>query len=544
MPFFAIFLSTASHISSFARPTGNVSSSRFVYIESENPRAPVNETPFDIAPNFDVGSRDLGVRDVSQVSFMANFGRPLWWAMLHGSSRFDELGALGFDLLDLARRKLIGDRDPNETALPNTIAALAVVDVRLCLDHDSCRAQTRDVLDEMTRKHMRILYSMPQHREYYQSGYPSEPILAEAAAMQLDHWRNQTNRTVLIDTLLSFVQNTHLNVGDRAEVVGRALLTEAYDRAIIAEHPALSEARFSQGCLLTSFIRELLTEEAALAVLESQPDNVPDGATFGNAFKDARVRFTHFTKLDDEESLITAMLFVAFIRGMAFVASSDEAFIDVVIPVSLRDEKLGESVMTGILIQFKRWGHARTAAKVEIDAERLGFFPSTHESHPRPYCALIMQLKVHPPKGVIPGGQEKGVLGEQRAEPSTPRENAPGLVSKVKRRLESLRSTERDATHPRYHFSVYGCSNTVYKGILEEENRKYAALLSSGNTFHDHGRQTEEQLAEVWRMKPSWSAAMGSYHWVEGADIISNVLDEGDGVVISQYPGYEGENSG
>ena len=484
-----------------------------------------------------------------------------WWAMLHGSGRFDELGALGFDLLDLARRKLTGDQDPNETALSDTTAALAVVDVRLCLDHDSRRAQTRDVLDEMMGKHMRILYSMPQHREYYQSGYPSEPILAEvsrwranakysshhrvfkAAAMQLDHWRNQTNRTVLIDTLSSFVQKTHLNVGDRAEVVGRALLTEAYDRAVIAEHPAPSEARFSQGCLLTSFIRELLTEEAALAVLESQPDNVPDGATFGNAFKDARVRFTHFTKLDDEESLITAILFVAFIRGMAFVASSDEAFIDVVIPVSLRDEKLGESVMTGILIQFKRWGHARTAAKVEIDAERLGFFPSTHESHPRPYCALIMQLKVHPPKGVIHGGQEKGVLGEQTAEPSTPRENAPGLVSKVKRRLESLRSTERDATHPRYHFSVYGCSNAVYKGILEEDNRKYAALLSSGNAFHDHGRQTEEQLAEVWRMKPSWSAAMGSYHWVEGADITSNVLDEGDGVVISQYPGYEDENS-
>ena len=326
-----------------------------------------------------------------------------WWAMLHGSGRIDELGALGFDLLDLARRKLIGDQDPNETALSDTTAALAVVDVRLCLDHDSRRAQTRDVLDDMMRKHMRILYSMPQHREYYQSGYPSEPILAEvsrwranakysshrrrvfkAAAMQLDHWRNQTNRTVLIDTLLSFVQNTHLDVGDRAEVVGRALLTEAYDRAIIAEHPAPSEARFSQGCLLTSFIEELLTEEAALAVLESQPDNVPDGATFRDAFKDARVRFTHFTKLDDEESLITAVLFVAFIRGMAFVASSDEAFIDVVIPVSLRDEKLGESVMTGILIQFKRWGHARTAAKVEIDAERLGFFPSTCESPPRP----------------------------------------------------------------------------------------------------------------------------------------------------------------
>ena len=280
--------------------------------------------------------------------------------MLHGSGRFDELSALGFDLLDLARRKLTGDQDPNETALPDTTAALAVVDVRLCLDHDSRRAQTRDVLDEMTRKHMRILYSMPQHREYYQSGYPSEPILAEvsrwranakysshhrvfkAAAMQLDHWRNQTNRTVLIDTLSSFVQKTHLDVGDRAEVVGRALLTEAYDRAVIAEHPA----------------------------------------------------------------------------------------------------------------------------------------------------------------------------------------------------------PEWDATHPRYHFSVYGCSNTVYKGIFKEDNRKYATLLSSGNTFHDHGRQTEEQLAEVWRMKPSWSAATGSYHWVEGADITSNVLDEGDGVAISQYPGYEDENSG
>ena len=48
---------------------------------------------------------------------------------------------------------------------------------------------------------MRTAFSIPKDREYIRSGYPSEPLLAEAATHQMDKFQTLTNTNVMLDTL-------------------------------------------------------------------------------------------------------------------------------------------------------------------------------------------------------------------------------------------------------------------------------------------------------------------------------------------------------
>ena len=79
---------------------------------------------------------------------------------------------------------------------------LAVLDVRLLLDYEhSAEAWLRE--EELVESGMRIAYSVPRHRQYMYSGYPSEPILAEAAASV---WADIQRAGGHIPAILSAVQ--------------------------------------------------------------------------------------------------------------------------------------------------------------------------------------------------------------------------------------------------------------------------------------------------------------------------------------------------
>ena len=63
---------------------------------------------------------------------------------------------------------------------------------------------------------------------------------------------------------------------------------------ISTDDPAFKSPRsYSSGVSLITFIEELFTEENAHQVLESLPDNIKLETKFRDAFKDAKVRFTH-----------------------------------------------------------------------------------------------------------------------------------------------------------------------------------------------------------------------------------------------------------
>ena len=84
-------------------------------------------------------------------------------------------------LLLLARSKLSGQPNPNVEATPSDTAALAIADVRLCFDYEPTRSKNENIVNDLVASHMRTVFSMPSHREYFRSGYPSEPILAEVS---------------------------------------------------------------------------------------------------------------------------------------------------------------------------------------------------------------------------------------------------------------------------------------------------------------------------------------------------------------------------
>jgi hypothetical protein len=261
-------------------------------------------------------------------------------------------------IVDLARAKLICHHNISLQYTRLTDAAVsAVLDVLLTLDFEPRRQAVRNREAELVASHMRIAFSVPKDREYLRSGYPSEPLLAEAAARQMDQFQKLAPDTnnVMAHILRSEFSSGLLDQGQRGEVVVRLLLSEAYRRGVRRDHVKDPHYNFSKGCKLTTFIQELFSEDYAKEILDSVPDNIKSSTTFETVFKDAIVRFTHFGRMADSTGTTTHAMFAAFVRCMAIIGWSSQKIVDILIPVLRnREEKLSESAMTGLLIQVKR----------------------------------------------------------------------------------------------------------------------------------------------------------------------------------------------
>ena len=171
----------------------------------------------------------------------------------------------------------------------------------------------------LVESHMRFAYSIPDHLEYLESGYPSEPLLAEAAAQQLQMWTTR-HPFIVVKLLTPLLMTDSLDRGEVVELTGHQLLVDAYHRAVEWDnHPKNKSLNFSAGCRLITFIRALFNDECADMVLDSTPDNV-EGTSFGEAFKDAIICFTHWGKMTDDTSVTSTATWVAFIHHMAIMS--------------------------------------------------------------------------------------------------------------------------------------------------------------------------------------------------------------------------------
>jgi hypothetical protein len=120
---------------------------------------------------------------------------------------------------------------------------------------------------------MRIAFSVPKERGYIRSGYPSEPLLAEAAARQMDKFQTLTpNTNVMLEALEDEFSSGLLDQGQRGGVVFRLLLSEAYRRGVRKDYANDSPYNFSKGCKLTTFMEELCSKDYAKQILDSVPD--------------------------------------------------------------------------------------------------------------------------------------------------------------------------------------------------------------------------------------------------------------------------------
>ena len=433
----------------------------------------------------------------------------------------------------MARGKLVASQEIDsdyDTFSP--ASRLAVIDVQLSLDYEPRREKTQMEEANLIESHMRIAFSIPVHREYLRSGYPSEPLLAEAAARQLWMWRKQ-NPFVVVDMLTNIVQTGLLDRGELGELVGRQLLLDAYHRAVEFEHSDSEKKppNFSAGCHLITFIKMLYTEEYAKQVLDSKPDNKPDNdkeekaEPFKNVFKDARICFTHFGKMADDTGTTSAAAWAAFMRHMAIMCRNGQHTVDCIIPVLLWDTELCEHVMTGLLIQYKRKKQRGTVAGYSIDQNAVNFFPKTDEECTqhgskskstlnRPYVSLIMELGVQP-KVANEANTPTHFKPDSSSKKKSSRPQAPDPPTPSKVYIPTAgKSHRRSKAHARYNIFAYGCSPTVYRGIDVAHKASYALLLSSRDFLGEHPRKDAQTLEAVRRMKPFWNGGDSCYHWI------------------------------
>lgn len=370
---------------------------------------------------------------------------------------------------------------------------LAVLCVRVGLAFNRERDDARLTEQKLVASHMRVTFTVPEHRNYIYSGYPSEPILAEAAA-QLMYLNSMHNG--IPDVLLNWCKNDLIPKGERGELVARLLLTKAHDHAVARLFPK-DTPTYTTPILLVDFLIALVGESHAEKLFNMVPDNVLDLTTLKESrLGSSKLNFTHWVKAGDSCAVTDEAGVAGLGRSMAWQCYDQQEAVDLVIPLLLEDEdedtKLGRDNVSAIFLQIKNRNRPQ---KVDVDAENLGFFTRhlDKEEKPRPYLTIVLNLGVH----------------EQNT--SSPVQIPTPVMRKSPRTARSQR--------PRYSFKVFGCSHDAFPDIISKhEESKYDVILASGTLLDEHTRQGDIFLKALIDLKPFWiknQDGHGSFIWYD-----------------------------
>ena len=396
------------------------------------------------------------------------------------------------DLVRMAQNKIL--REINEEQWLKKFpleASAAILDCRVMLPY-TCYHEARVCQATLISNHMRIVYSTTCYPQEMLSGYPPEPILAEAAARQLHVWRRSDRSESYPSrpseiTLLSLAFQPAVTAPGREATytVGRLLLTMAHDDTSVAEHARRpkrtdtheQQVHFSEPVSLVGFLEQLLSQEVAEEFLNSRPNNLPEeqSVTLREAFSGALVNFTHFVECDTSMERGSNAARAAFIRNMAykFLSSEIQDEVEVLIPVYFppRDRSqagIPLANLSGILVQFRPWCSCdATWAGYNLSYKNVGLFAKVECDRMLPYITLTMllDLKKAPPP---PDFAKFPAVPEVSAKDKSSSEDSSSA------REENVNSEPQDIAqsdphdpphHPRYSIALYGCSPALYRGV-------------------------------------------------------------------------------
>lgn len=127
------------------------------------------------------------------------------------------------DPLPLAQTKLRGTTGVigSPAAKDYTLAALAC---RILVDFHPLTQSNRDLEGRLVEAHLRVVFNIPWHQEFMVTGFPSEPLLAEAASLIMNE-KDYNAPIVLRD----FLDMDSIDRGDTGELVARMLLILGHD---------------------------------------------------------------------------------------------------------------------------------------------------------------------------------------------------------------------------------------------------------------------------------------------------------------------------
>ena len=439
-----------------------------------------------------------------------------YWTLLEKARRED--GSISDTNLQAALRLaklklLLSHRTDNTTGE----GKLAVIDSAITLNYEPLQERNRALHEELVSGHARIIFAIPKHREYMRSGYPSEPILAEAANQILHDWECKRNPVhVIINTLIHY--NHLLSEEDMGKMVARSIMSDAYRHAVTKEAGS-DRVNFSAGCSAEAFVKEMFVEKHAEMILKSEPDNIENGQSFGKTFENAVVRFTHFITIatnctsPKQNWAWTDIAWAAFVRSAAIICPSSRCAVDVIIPILLqRSGKIDECVMSAILVQIEDDIKQGEENDFNVDAKDINLFP---EQGPiRPYVSLVMNLGIA--QSFASQNNSRTKEAASSVPPATPESIRVDHPSSSNRQMPDALNS-----HQRYAFIATGCSSVVYKDVKKSEILR----LFDADRF----RQDSKSIYAEKSLKPVWEPGDYCFDWVEGNDALrtSESIEEG-----------------
>ncbi|KAN0081435.1 hypothetical protein V8E55_009059 [Tylopilus felleus] len=185
--------------------------------------------------------------------------------------------------------------------------------MKLGLDFDASREIGRTTEIQLVESYMRIIFAVPNHREYMRTGTPSEPILAEAAALLLNARTN------------------------RMQELAPTILNVAFERGFLArgergELPSHNYLEFHKPIRVLDFLRSLFHKDYWDVILNARPMGDTNGFTLSKAFKKAYINFSHFMDAVDG-SVDFEKVYWLLLRGAALGFQRNQRSIDFLTPI-------------------------------------------------------------------------------------------------------------------------------------------------------------------------------------------------------------------
>ncbi|KAJ7225961.1 hypothetical protein GGX14DRAFT_423184 [Mycena pura] len=330
-PIFAVFMSTNSQLEGLATPS----------IQHPSYRGGSNRfqlfPPLSEFVGFDLFAGEVGqtlfksgvtLRKLCDPKLIVSFGRPHWYGVWVAFDKAMPEKERLREILNIALQKL----NPGPIPKHDMNARLAWVGNRLCLEPDIRRAEGRAFQSKLIESYMGVVVSIPDHRLYMHTTTPSEPVLVEASARLM-----ASHKVNMFKLLRENLGEGLLAKGERGEIVTRALMVLAHDRAA-RKGKKMNGLRYCRPIRLLDFLEALLTDSAYQTMMEATPV-LPTGEEkekqkkFRDAFKDAWINISHFVRAGDFALVQIDHLRNFFLRGAAVQCHPTQEAIDFVAPI-------------------------------------------------------------------------------------------------------------------------------------------------------------------------------------------------------------------
>ncbi|CUA71725.1 Putative leucine-rich repeat receptor-like serine/threonine-protein kinase At2g04300 [Rhizoctonia solani] len=495
LPIFFVFLSTKSHLQTLDPMVFDYSSA--YSIEGRFLIPPFIELPLDIflpaiCESLNLSNKAWSLANACTTEVISGMGRPLWHAHYHQWLANRPIGAQRTefveDMFSLAFEKL--------TTGCVSDSELAALSVRVGISFDRKTTVAREAESRQVEAHMRIVYAVPEHQEHMITGYASEPILAEAAAIFLNRTDGGAGIAISGPRILADnIKKRFLAEDGRRKLCGRLLTTIAHDLAI-DEYPDIDrvdslvqglQPGFHRPVPVLTFLRALFAPCHHDTILRATPvtGEGDKDSTLETVFKDAFVSFSQFSFADDSELLEAGCLQTALFRGMAIQTNDREVSMDVVIPIHMgpTTSPITEEATTAINMHFKnRKNPYRCSTNRGITVPNLD----------QPAISIVFEFGEESPKAPL--------VESHHASPPLTRDGRSGS------------NLDPDRNH--YSFVARGCTSKTYNAIPEEAEDYYKIILADFTLKDDFPRAGMPESWELVRqMKPYFDAEMARAEW-------------------------------